>query len=108
MKPGQSAFESTDSDTFNEGPNFEIQPLEADLVSSEVARLLRKLKWNEISPRRLIFGVCPLVGCAKIVAFERTLVALQSLNNRWVCQGHYFPAHFDSVPCDTPEIAHKT
>ena len=42
-----------------------------------------KLKLTHISSE---FVECAFVGCAKIVPFERTLVAVQSLNRRWVCR----------------------
>ena len=38
--PKQSALESSDPGAFNGGLNFEILPLEVDLVSFEMARMV--------------------------------------------------------------------
>ena len=75
----QRALESTTPDASNGGSNFEIQPLGADLMSFEVARLPQN--WQKISPENSeLFGAPATSNVTKSVPSGRILVFDPSLN----------------------------
>ena len=85
-----AALESSDPRASNGGPNVEIGPNAADLITVEMSRLTRNWVWNqqkswqkniffcqlgffkrnEISSKKSNAGVWPAVGCVRIRAFQ--------------------------------------
>ena len=86
-----AALESSDPGASNGGPNVEIWPNAADLITVEMSRLTRNWVWNqpkswqknilfcqlgffkrdEISSKKSNADVWPTVGCVRIRAFQR-------------------------------------
>ena len=94
----QSAFKIFDPGASNGGLKVEIGPLGADLITFEVVEWLQNLKKNHRNYFQL-FGTW---------FFQKQLDRLQvvrfwRLAHRWKRQDQYFPAHFESLPYNTPE-----
>ena len=107
-----AALESSDPRASNGGPNVEIWPNAADLITVEMSRLTWNWVWNqqkswqknisfcqlgffkrdEISSKKSNADVWPAVGCVRIRAFQRRSNHCCCTTNLWGCGASFLKA----------------